>query len=114
IKVVGTTSGDIIINKNRTIILEEPTTEIQFIQDVTTRLPPTAQIQDNTTPRLYKMPKFLVIIIQIHLRLNYLKDLVDSLRDVKYIESTLVIFSHDVYDEEMNEFINSIDFCAVS
>jgi hypothetical protein len=66
-----------------------------------------------TTPGVYKMPEFLVIVIQIHSRLEYLRELVDSLRDVKHIEKSLVIFSHDAWDDEMNEFIRSIDFCAV-
>ena len=65
------------------------------------------------TPKLYELPKLLVIVIQIHSRLNYLKDLVDSLRDVKSIENSLVIFSHDFYEPEINEFVQSIDFCAV-
>ena len=65
-----------------------------------------------TTSFYYKPPKFLVILIQIHSRLNYLKELINSLKDTKHIEQTLVVFSHDVYDPEMNKLIESIDFCA--
>lgn len=61
----------------------------------------------------YKMPKFFVILIQVHSRLNYLKELINSLKKTKYIEQALLVFSHDIYDEEMNNLINSIDFCAV-
>ncbi len=61
----------------------------------------------------YKLPEFLVILIQVHSRLNYLKELINSLKEVKYIEKTLVIFSHDLYDVEMNKLIESVDFCAV-
>ena len=55
---------------------------------------------------------FLVVLIQIHSRLNYLKELINSLKNTKFIEQTLVVFSHDVYDPEMNKLIESIDFCA--
>ena len=61
----------------------------------------------------YKSPIFFVILVQVHSRLNYLKELIESLRQTKYIEQTLVIFSHDLYDPQMNELIGSIDFCAV-
>ncbi len=56
--------------------------------------------------------KFLVILIQIHSRISYLKELIESLRATKHIEDTLVIFSHDIYIEEMNDLIGEIDFCA--
>ena len=55
---------------------------------------------------------FLVLLIQIHSRLSYLKQLINSLKNTKYIDQTLVVFSHDVYDPEMNKLIESIDFCA--
>ncbi len=62
----------------------------------------------------YKAPKFFVILIQVHSRLNYLKELIKSLKITKYIEQTLVIFSHDLYSKEMNDVIKKIDFCAVN
>jgi hypothetical protein len=55
----------------------------------------------------------LVILIQVHSRLNYLKELVRSLNETKHINETLVIFSHDLIDEKINDFIKTIDFCAV-
>jgi hypothetical protein len=55
----------------------------------------------------------LVILIQVHSRLNYLKELVSSLNETKHINETLVIFSHDLIDEKINDFIKTIDFCAV-
>jgi hypothetical protein len=65
------------------------------------------------TTTVYKAPNFLVILVQVHSRLNYLKELIESLRQTKYIEESLVVFSHDIYDTEMNKLIESIDFCAV-
>ena len=56
--------------------------------------------------------KFLVILVQVHSRLNYLKELIDSLKHTKYINETLVIFSHDLYDDEMNKLIQNITFCS--
>ena len=41
----------------------------------------------------------LVIIVQVHKRLKYLQNLIDSLSKVKFIEETLIIFSHDLMDE---------------
>ncbi|RMZ97683.1 alpha-1-6-mannosyl-glyco 2-beta-N-acetylglucosaminyltransferase [Brachionus plicatilis] len=71
----------------------------------------TTNRRPKTSP-VYKMPKFIVILIQVHSRLNYLKELINSLKETKYIEQALVVFSHDIYDEEMNTLIKSIDFCA--
>jgi hypothetical protein len=62
----------------------------------------------------HKEAQFFVILIQIHSRISYLKELIGSLRETRYIQDALVIFSHDLYDEEMNTLINNIEFCAVS
>ena len=59
-------------------------------------------------------PESVVIVVQVHDRANYLKILLDSLRKVKGIEKTLLIFSHDVFSQELNSIIQSIDFCPVS
>jgi hypothetical protein len=72
----------------------------------------TNETSSSQTKNVYNAPKFLVILVQVHSRLNYLRELIDSLRQTKYIEETLVIFSHDIYDEEMNSLINNIDFCS--
>jgi len=72
------------------------------------------QNDPNTKKFHYKSPIFFVILVQVHSRLNYLKELIESLKETKYIEQTLVIFSHDLYDPKMNELIGSIDFCAVN
>lgn len=56
----------------------------------------------------------VVIVVQVHNRVEYLRHLIDSLRKSKGIDSTLVIFSHDLYHEGMNALVQSIDFCPVS
>ena len=58
--------------------------------------------------------KFLVILVQVHKRLNNLQALIESLRFTKHIEQVLLVFSHDFYDPKINELIATIDFCAVS
>lgn len=55
----------------------------------------------------------VVIIVQVHNRLEYLKHLVTSLAQAKDISNTLVIFSHDYYDDGINDLVQSIDFCKV-
>lgn len=59
-------------------------------------------------------PESVVIVVQVHDRANYLKILLDSLRKVKGIEKTLLIFSHDVFSEQLNSIVETIDFCPVS
>ena len=71
------------------------------------------QSESSNSSKTYVAPKFFVILIQIHSRVNYLKELVESLRKTVHINETLVIFSHDVYMKEMNEIVEAIDFCAV-
>jgi len=68
--------------------------------------------KNSSINRIYSAPKFFVILIQIHSRISYLKELIESLSNTRHIRETLVIFSHDVYNEEMNNLIKSITFCA--
>lgn len=56
----------------------------------------------------------VVIIVQVHDRLEYLKILLDSLKEAKKIETSLLIISHDVYNEALTKLVRDIDFCAVS
>lgn len=75
----------------------------------------------NAAQKVHNLDKFdlksgaeaVVIVVQVHNRVEYLRHLIDSLRKSKGIESTLVIFSHDLYHEEMNTLVQSIDFCPV-
>lgn len=56
----------------------------------------------------------VVIVVQVHDRFEYLKILLDSLRETKKIAETLLIISHDVYSESLNKLVRDIDFCPVS
>ncbi|KAG1684925.1 Alpha-1,6-mannosyl-glycoprotein 2-beta-N-acetylglucosaminyltransferase [Nymphon striatum] len=54
-----------------------------------------------------------VIIVQVHNREIYLKELIKSLEKARYISQTLLIFSHDIYDDDINMLIQNIKFCRV-
>lgn len=55
----------------------------------------------------------IVIVVQVHKRVTYLRHLILSLSQARDISKSLIIFSHDFYDEEINELVQSIDFCKV-
>ena len=55
----------------------------------------------------------VVIIVQVHDRINYLRYLIKSLSIAKGINETLIIFSHDIWDDEMNTLVGSIKFAKV-
>ena len=68
---------------------------------------------------LHKFPlklksESVVIVIQVHDRGEYLKILLESLKQVEKIRNSLVIISHDVYSEEINKLVAEVDFCPVS
>ena len=58
-------------------------------------------------------PDSVVIVVQVHTRIDYLQHLIVSLSQAKDISSTLLIFSHDHYDENINDLIRKIEFCKV-
>jgi hypothetical protein len=52
----------------------------------------------------------VVIAIQVHNRLEYLRQLIVSLSQAEGIETTLLIFSHDFWDADVNRLVESVDF----
>ena len=65
--------------------------------------------------KLKGLPKdYVVIIVQVHKRVEYFKELLDSLQRSKGIENVLLVISHDYYTDEMNALIRMIKFCPVS
>lgn len=65
--------------------------------------------------KLKNLPKeYAVIIVQVHKRIEYFKELLDSLQRSKGIEESLLIISHDFYCDEMNALVRIIKFCPVS
>uniref|UniRef100_A0AC34F0A7 Alpha-1,6-mannosyl-glycoprotein 2-beta-N-acetylglucosaminyltransferase n=1 Tax=Panagrolaimus sp. ES5 TaxID=591445 RepID=A0AC34F0A7_9BILA len=55
----------------------------------------------------------ILLVVQVHDRLEYLKLLIDSLKNVKGIEKALLVFSHDYFSEDINGLIQNIRFCQV-
>lgn len=55
----------------------------------------------------------LIILVQVHTRIVYLRHLIVSLAQAQGIETTLIVFSHDFYDQEANELVQSVDFARV-
>lgn len=55
----------------------------------------------------------IVIVVQVHSRIFYLKLLIESLSNVRGIENVLLIFSHDVFDLKINRLIEEIRFTKV-
>nr|CAG4636855.1 EOG090X0302 [Ceriodaphnia reticulata] len=58
-------------------------------------------------------PKGIVITIQVHNRISYMRKLLQSLSQAALIDRALLVFSHNIYSEELNEIIQSIPFAAV-
>ncbi|XP_041374172.1 alpha-1,6-mannosyl-glycoprotein 2-beta-N-acetylglucosaminyltransferase-like [Gigantopelta aegis] len=65
--------------------------------------------EQNFKPRL--TPESIVILVQVHNRPDQLQMLIDSFRRMRYINETLVIFSHDFYSQDVFDVIAEIDFC---
>ncbi|XP_041374168.1 alpha-1,6-mannosyl-glycoprotein 2-beta-N-acetylglucosaminyltransferase-like [Gigantopelta aegis] len=61
------------------------------------------------TPRL--TAESIIILVQVHSRPDQLQMLIDSFRKMRYINETLVIFSHDFYSQDVFDVIAKIDFC---
>lgn len=51
--------------------------------------------------------------LQVHKRITYLRHLIVSLAQARDISKAMLIFSHDFYHEEINELVQSVDFCKV-
>ena len=55
----------------------------------------------------------IILIVQVHKRLGYLKQLFESLRAARDIGKVLLVVSHDYYYDEMNQLVETVDFCKV-
>ena len=56
----------------------------------------------------------IVLIVQVHRREGYLKQLFNSMRKVRGIENVLLVISHDYYYDDMMKLVQTVDFCRVS
>lgn len=55
----------------------------------------------------------LVVVVQVHDRVRYLRQLFESLRVARGVANILLVVSHDYFSKELNSAVNSIDFCKV-
>ncbi|XP_017848210.1 alpha-1,6-mannosyl-glycoprotein 2-beta-N-acetylglucosaminyltransferase isoform X3 [Drosophila busckii] len=55
----------------------------------------------------------VIIVIQVHTRISYLRHLIVSLAQARDISKSLLVFSHDYYDDDINDLVQQIDFCKV-
>ncbi|XP_041369480.1 alpha-1,6-mannosyl-glycoprotein 2-beta-N-acetylglucosaminyltransferase-like [Gigantopelta aegis] len=88
-------------------------TNLTVIKSETARINAEQQIHNIDQFGLRLDSHSVVIVIQVHDRHDYLYILLDSLRKVRNIEKTLLVISHDVYSPELNQVVESIDFCPV-
>ena len=56
----------------------------------------------------------LVLVVQVHRRDGYLRQLFKSLKNVRGIEEVLLVISHDYYYDDMMKLVQSVDFCRVN
>lgn len=54
-----------------------------------------------------------ILLVQVHKRVVYLKKFIEMLRVVDQINETLLVFSHDFIDSNIDELVMSIDFVPV-
>ena len=55
----------------------------------------------------------LIILIQVHKRIQNLESLIESLSNVRNINKTLILFSHDYYNQTINKLVKGIEFASV-
>lgn len=74
----------------------------------------------NKEQRIQNVDKFppmakdgIVLIVQVHRRDGYLRQLFNSMRKVQGIEEVLLVISHDYYYDDIMKLVRSVDFCRV-
>lgn len=54
-----------------------------------------------------------ILLVQVHTRIVYLQKFIQMLADLETIEQTLIVFSHDFIDLNINMLIRNITFAPV-
>lgn len=54
-----------------------------------------------------------ILLVQVHTRIVYLRKFIQMLHKLETIEKTLVVFSHDFIDSDINQLIENITFVPV-
>ncbi|KHJ42640.1 N-acetylglucosaminyltransferase II [Trichuris suis] len=67
-----------------------------------------------SSPELLPSRPKWIIVVQVHDRVDYLKELVQSLEQVRNIRDALIVFSHDVYSAKISSIVEAIEFCRTT
>ncbi|GAB6028009.1 Alpha-1,6-mannosyl-glycoprotein 2-beta-N-acetylglucosaminyltransferase [Chamberlinius hualienensis] len=74
----------------------------------------------NKRQKIYNEDKYgpiqtntIIIVIQYHIRLQHFIATLKTLENAKYIEETLLVISHDIYDDKINHLVQGIQFARV-
>lgn len=97
-----------IVNSVNTTLPENIQSLYSTIQDINMK-----QVIYNSDKFSPLQPKDVVIVVQVHNRAQYLYALIESLKQSRFINETLLVFSHDLYDIQINALIQRIDFAKV-
>lgn len=72
----------------------------------------------NISQKVHNAAKFgppplngVVAVVQVHSRLNFMQQLLESLKKAKGIDQVTLVISMDKYDKKLMEMIDDIDFC---
>lgn len=97
----------------RTIVSRlESDTSLEALRDTVARL--------NKEERILNAERYpalsndgIVVIVQVHTRVGYLRYLIESLKAARDVASILLVVSHDFYSVEINSLVRNITFCKV-
>jgi len=113
-----------LINRNYEVINLDSTINIrsQVLQNSSSRFNLSAlrrrAFDLNFQQKLHNVHKFgpplqndIVVAIQVHSRVHFLRQLLLSLKQAKDVDQTTLILSLDRFDPQLDELIKTIDFC---
>jgi len=113
-------------NQNETVLKSKPRSDTSSVPNIVPSLSNHSSIKQyithiNSEQKVWNLERYdlragsetVVIVVQVHNRADYLRYLVDSLNKARHIEKTLLIFSHDYFDPEIEEIVHGITFCPV-
>ncbi|XP_069940913.1 uncharacterized protein [Cherax quadricarinatus] len=103
-----------IIAPNKGLSHEVDATEVSLAKDAIVMIKKQVALA-NEEQKVYNEERYgavssntTILLVQVHNRLENLRYLVESMKKVRGIEETLVIFSHDFWDAAINDFVRNI------
>ena len=86
---------------------------VQGLRDIVAEMNKMEVVLNSDKYPVLTSDKGLVIIVQVHRRLGYLRQFIESLRIAHEVEHILLVVSHDYYNTQINKLVQSITFCKV-